>query len=201
MDKIKIDSKNLVELLNEIHAMIPEMDDIGIISVSVYNNKAQNFWSITSTDDRETNTYVQYGNMVGEFVRNDNTRRIVAPEKFSYKNFDIIPTQILETYEKATNTPKVIVRYIFSLLHEIGHLYASVDHLGYNARTMSKIMELSEAFNDELEDRLGKRMTKKEADARYRNSYAELFADHFAYKHLLTILINVDVSKYFTEVK
>ena len=102
--------------------------------------------------------------------------------------------RIWETYANTLNVHVSIVSYVFILLHELGHITTKLDIPGYDAdmgEVLTRVTGLLYAYQRRIE------VPREETRKVYRYKYAELFADHYAWKYLLVILTKIDCSKYF----
>ena len=198
---IKIDNENLVDLLDEIVNFIPELRDMeNPISATTRYIPGNDVFNALNDIDTTTDVIVQDPDKkVG--VRKFATKLHVlyCPEIYPLRSGKdtIIPDSVLDSICELTEIQKEIVSYVFRMLHELGHVCASIDHLGYNAELYISIDDMMRKMQDYEYDKYEDRVTVDERQASYRYLYMELFADHFAYKWLIPVLVNCDVDQYF----
>lgn len=198
---IKIDNENLVDLLDEIVNFIPELRDMeNPISATTRYIPGNDVFNVLSAIDTTTDVIVQDPDKkVGERKFATKLHVLYCPEIYPLRSGKdtIIPDSVLDSICELTEIQKEIVSYVFRTLHELGHVCASIDHLGYNAELYISIDDMMRKMQDYEYDKYEDRVTVDERQASYRYLYMELFADHFAYKWLIPVLANCDVDQYF----
>ena len=201
---VKIDNKNLAELVDKIVNYISDLSDVKdpISVVARHIPNSEMFNALNDVDTTSDVISIEPGKKVGVRKFGAILHVIYCPDVYPIysEDDDIIPKSILDTTAKTTGAPREIVRYIFRVLHELGHIYGSVDHLGYCASVYLAVDAIMDAYRDYEYERYKEHSTREEKDASYRNMYSELFADHFAYKWLAPVLTNIDVQEYFAPI-
>ena len=198
---IRIDDEDLADLVEEIVEFIPELREFGeTISVMTRYIPGNDVFNALNDIDTTTDVIVQDPDKkVG--VRKFATKLHVlyCPEIYPLRSGKdtIIPDSVLDSICELTEIQKEKVSYVFRILHELGHVCASIDHLGYNAELYISIDDMMRKMQDYEYDKYEDRVTVDERQASYRYLYMELFADHFAYKWLIPVLVNCDVDQYF----
>lgn len=187
LKRIKIDEQNISELLRQIILTIPNLkDEIGsIIGVQLrYLPKNDSFQTMNDIGQAMTETIISVtpDNTVGIRKANHVLHTIYAPKIYPIlEKVDlIVPVEILQTYGTLFQTDIIVIRYIFSLLHELGHIQLGITRPGHPAELLLAISDLMDAF-DEYEHE-NYEVSEDNMRRRYRENYAELYADSFAYK-------------------
>ena len=198
---IRIDDEDLADLVEEIVEFIPELRESGeTISVMTRYIPGNDVFNALNDIDTTTDVIVQDPDKkVG--VRKFATKLHVlyCPEIYPLRSGKdtIIPDSVLDSICELTEIQKEKVSYVFRMLHELGHVCASIDHLGYNAELYISIDDMMRKMQDYEYDKYEDRVTVDERQASYRYLYLELFADQVAYKWLIPVLVNCDVDQYF----
>lgn len=193
---LKITTENLRNLVEEMIQYLPEieMNKDKFLLVVEAKPKGDRFCARISHYCNE-NVILKNDAFVGTF--NDLPRHgIEVPMYYTPDNRnkygDMV--RIWETYADTLNIHVSIVSYVSILLHELGHITTKLDIPGYDAdmgEVLTRVTALLYAYQRRIE------VSRDETRKAYRYKYAELFADHFAWKYLFVILTKMDCSKYF----
>ena len=193
---LKITTENLRNLVEEMIQYLPEieMNKDKFLLVVEAKPEGDRFCARISHYCNE-NVILKNDAFVGTF--NDLPRHgIEVPMYFTPDNRnkygDMV--HIWETYADTLNIHVSIVAYVSILLHELGHITTKLDIPGYDAdmgEVLTRVTALLYAYQRRIE------VPRDETRKAYRYKYAELFADHYAWKYLLVILSKMDCSKYF----
>ena len=193
---LKITTENLRNLVEEMIQYLPEieMNKDKFLLVVEAKPEGDRFCARISHYCNE-NVILKNDAFVGTF--NDLPRHgIEVPMYFTPDNRNKYEdmVRIWETYADALNIHVSIVAYVSILLHELGHITTKLDIPGYDAdmgEVLTRVTGLLYAYQRRIE------VPRDETRKAYRYKYAELFADHYAWKYLLVILSKMDCSKYF----
>ena len=193
---LKITTENLRNLVEEMIQYLPEieMNKDKFLLVVEAKPEGDRFCARISHYCNE-NVILKNDAFVGTF--NDLPRHgIEVPMYYTPDNRnkygDMV--RIWETYADTLNIHVSIVSYVSILLHELGHITTKLDIPGYDAdmgEVLTRVTALLYAYQRRIE------VPRDETRKVYRYKYAELFADHYAWKYLLVILSKMDCSKYF----
>lgn len=199
---IRIDDEDLADLAEEIVEFIPELREFGeTISVMTrYIPGNDGFISLNDVDTTSDIIVVRSEeDRVGIRKIKSKLHVIYCPEIYPLRTGDdtVIPEEILIAACGMSGAKKEVVRYVFRILHELGHIYGSVNHIGYNAELMLSIDDMMHKMQDYEYEKYKGRVSKEEMQAAYRYRYGELFADQFAYKWLPPVLTDTNVISYF----
>ena len=193
---LKITTENLRNLVEEMIQYLPEieMNKDKFLLVVEAKPEGDRFCARISHYCNE-NVILKNDAFVGTF--NDLPRHgIKVPMYFTPDNRNKYEdmVRIWETYADALNIHVSIVAYVSILLHELGHITTKLDIPGYDAdmgEVLTRVTGLLYAYQRRID------VPREETRKAYRYKYAELFADHFAWKYLFVILTKMDCSKYF----
>ena len=193
---LKTTTENLRNLVEEMIQYLPEieMNKDKFLLVVEAKPKGDRFCARIKYYHNE-NVILKNDSIVGTF--NVLPRHgIVAPMYYTSDKRDKYGdmVRIWETYADTLNIHVSIVAYVYILLHELGHIITKLDIPGYDAdmgEVLTRVTGLLYAYQRRIE------VPREETQKAYRYKYAELFADHYAWKYLLVILTKMDCSKYF----
>ena len=193
---LKITTENLRNLVEEMIQYLPEIEmnkDKFLLFVEA-EPKGDRFCARISHYCNE-NVILKNDTFVGTI--SDRPRHgLEVPMYFTPDNRNKYEdmVRIWETYADALNIHVSIVAYVSILLHELGHITTKLDIPGYDAdmgEVLTRVTGLLYAYQRRID------VPREETRKAYRYKYAELFADHFAWKYLFVILTKMDCSKYF----
>lgn len=202
MTHIKINENNIVSLLQKIITTIPNLKETinGIVGVQLRhlpNNDSFQVLNDVGNSMTETIVSVTPDNTVGIRKTNHVLHTIYAPRIYPVKEKidTVVPPELLLTYSNMFHVDVLIVRYVFSLLHELGHIVFTIDRPGHPARILQSITDLMDAFDDYESEKYETK--ESEMHTRYRENYGELYADNFAYKWLPFVFTRNFPENYF----